>query len=840
MRANFLDLTSLHSGHGFSLSTMGDNNPSLVSMIRLGEGRSLNPVHNHYISRRKVSKVGEIPRLAVDVDEWVGYLSPWAFLTTFVFLCVPLSYVYILFILLRELCLTFPVSVYGRIQQYVPLLANFISAMQKSSRTVEVWCVVEAVFFLGFKFYIWWLQGRDTLEASLSAAPLMEISERQRLWDRMWNSDSLDLIEFVSGWFFDEPITKISRYDVFDYLAWSMFEGRHQEHLTSAEQCQLEAFVEEMEHRISLLLDGPEGCAEDTDEATKREPNEETKPSRHDGSEEKDDRWEPIGDPISFSSRHGSSRGTSDKLFYSFRKLLPKPKRRFHFQEASESVERNFFSDLFESYRARYEQLVLTDFNPVKDFKNMVVNATPDFRTIVEETKERIEKAEESAIATTRHVYETIVPSGSQMDKQLTAMSHATQQQLTEAWNSAKNMKERLETARFLSKQRKAIGQQLHSYRVLLNSMLEPSSSSIPSKQMAGLMRRITECYEAMERLEGRAQSAFVQATGFAFKSLPFLQRQEPQRYAKYSSDPLIGVATYPLGFNLLVFGATEVSLRVLLARRGFERKLVGPVAYYFHAGSLDEDTSKQVTPIIFVHGIGVGLIAYIPLIDSLLSTGRPVFLPEIPYVSAFRPWQSPYSVLQPAVVCNTMSAMLASHGYLKGTWMGHSYGTSWISYMCKYSSHAVAAVMFLDPVCFCLHAPRLTKSFVYMPADPGTISYFVRTDLLVNWTIQRAFPWSWIILFTEEIKVPCSVFLSEKDALVPSATVEAYLRKKGAKVSNFADLTPDHFKSVSLINCCVFEGHGHGHWTEIADQTVPVVLAAVQALCERAEATSS
>ena len=510
----------------------------------------------------------------------------------------------------------------------------------------------------------------------------------------------------------------------------------------------------------------------------------------------------------------------------------------FHFQEVSVSDERNFFSELFESYQTRYEQMVSADFNPVKDFKTMVANAAPDIRSIVEETKDRIEKAEESAIATTRHVYEKLFPTGSPMDKQLTAMSRATHLQLTEAWNSAKNMRQRLETARFLTKQRKAIGQRLHSYRVLLNRMLESSSSSIPSKQMVGLMRRITECYEAMERLEGRAQSAFVQATGFAFKSFPFLQRQEPQRFAKYSADPLLGVATYPLGLNLSVFCATEIPLRVLLARRGFERRLVGPVAYYFHPGSSDEDSLQQETPIVFVHGIGVGLIAYMPLIDALLTTGRPVFLPEIPYVSAFRPWQSPHSVLQPAVVCSTMSTMLAYHGYLKGTWLGHSYGTSWISYMCKYSSHAVAAVMFLDPVCFCLHAPRLTKSFVYMPADPGTISYFVRTDLIVNWTIQRAFPWSWIILFTEDIKVPCSVFLSEKDALVPSATVEAYLRKKGAQVTTFSNVTDEHFRSEPLINCCVLEGHGHGRWTEIPGQVVPVVLSAAEALCERAEAS--
>ena len=57
-----------------------------------------------------------------------------------------------------------------------------------------------------------------------------------------------------------------------------------------------------------------------------------------------------------------------------------------------------------------------------------------------------------------------------------------------------------------------------------------------------------------------------------------------------------------------------------------------------------------------------------------------------------------------------------------------------------------------------------------------------IRTDVNVNWTIQRGFPWARISLFTEQIPyVPCAVFLSEHDALVPSLKAEKYLRSKGA-----------------------------------------------------------
>jgi hypothetical protein len=180
------------------------------------------------------------------------------------------------------------------------------------------------------------------------------------------------------------------------------------------------------------------------------------------------------------------------------------------------------------------------NFHPVQDFQNLVAE-TAQHLAEVEET------ARTTASQTAAQMYETLVPSGSLVDKQLTAMSHATYSQLQEAWNSVKSMKnlQRIETARFLSKQRQRLRQQLKGYRVMLKQMRE-MSSGVPSKQMAAMMRRITECYEALESLEGRAQAAYVQATGFALKNLPFLQRKEPQRFANYSSDPSLGYCYLP------------------------------------------------------------------------------------------------------------------------------------------------------------------------------------------------------------------------------------------------------------------------------------------------------
>lgn len=167
---------------------------------------------------------------------------------------------------------------------------------------------------------------------------------------------------------------------------------------------------------------------------------------------------------------------------------------------------------------------------------------------------------------------------------------------------------------------------------------------------------------------------------------------------------------------------------------------------------------------------------------------------------------------------------MLASHGLMKASFIGHSYGTSWVSYMCKYASHTMASVCFLDPICFCLHHAGLTKAFVYHRADPGSVSYIVKTDVIVNWTIQRAFPWARIILFVEDIPdIPCSIYLSEHDNLIPIDIVEKYLKTKGAHFCDIEDVSSEHFEK-GPINVTMLRGDNHGDWT--LSETAPIQIA--------------
>eukprot|EP00584_Thalassiosira_punctigera_P009881 CAMPEP_0172533364 /NCGR_PEP_ID=MMETSP1067-20121228/6095_1 /TAXON_ID=265564 ORGANISM="Thalassiosira punctigera, Strain Tpunct2005C2" /NCGR_SAMPLE_ID=MMETSP1067 /ASSEMBLY_ACC=CAM_ASM_000444 /LENGTH=737 /DNA_ID=CAMNT_0013318001 /DNA_START=524 /DNA_END=2740 /DNA_ORIENTATION=+ len=705
--------------------------------------------------------------------------------------------------------------------------------MRSSSPAVEVWAVIEGVFYVILFLHRQWLNSLDTLELSLRSAPMLEIRERAELWELMMDSEE-ECSEFITGWFFGEKLEKLTRYDVMDFMTWSLFEGRNMEHLTQEEMYQLRGFVTDLEYKISVELHGvedDEGKGEVKDILNGDDFNNEQRKGLN--------RLRPPSPQRPMQNYGLQLRGSfEDNVRLMSKRKRPKPKEPFQFQESRDESHHSFFSNLYESYTVwceQYREMIENRrFHPVQNIRNFVA-----------EKSQQLHHAEQSAVATAseslsnmyENAYFTFIEKDGTIDKQLTALSNEAQSQIANVWNSMWKMKERLRTASDISLRRTALQNQLRGYRQTLAQM-RGMATAVPSKQMADLMRKITQCYEALEGVETSAKDAFVQVTGYVGKNLLHMapdapdglvaaaqKLQEPPRYQKYSCDPLMDVSSYPLMFHILILVVTDGGLRVMMKLRGFRRLRVGPVTYYYHPGNSkafeqndSENEEVDPVPVVFCHGIGVGLIFYMTLIDELMELGRPLILPEIPYVSGFRPWQSPNCVLPPAAVTSSLMSILACHGHSRGAFIGHSYGTTWVSFMCKYASSAVAAVLFLDPVCFCLHCPRLTQKFVYHRADPGSTSHMIRTDVNINWTIQRGFPWARISLFTEQIPcVPCGIFLSELDALVPSEKVEKYLRSKGAVVLDAEVSGTDHFSSFARashpLNVTIFRNQGHGDW---------------------------
>lgn len=820
----------------------------------------------HYFSR-KFSKRIASRDLPLEKNA-VGLYTPIGIFFLMMRLIVPLAYLYIALICLREISerwKTFCIF----ISTYLPTLNAIITKMQKSSKLVEIWVMVEAIFYILQRLHIQYLQYKDPLEASLLAAPILTSSAREQLFQRIMDHIfSDDPVAFIRGWFFDEKLENITRYDICDFLAWCMFESRNQEHLTSQETEHLHEMVHKIEYCLSIHLYGV--CTvqgEEHSSSTLGEKQRLTKVVRLDrhigctrdgcpGENFMQDFFQESSIRGHFHS-HGHSHSHSysetesdssghdhDQRFdekahlFNYKDLSWengetkkwKPLKMFRFVETTHDESPVFFTSLYENYKKRHEQ-----------YRKQLEK--------LENFASRLHEAEENAMAVASNMYESayskLIDKGSAFDKRLNAMSDAMHNQLNEAWNSVSKVKERLETARFVTSRKRVLQQQLKGYRMLLEKAV--NSNSVPPRQMVDLMRKITQCNENLEAIEHSAMNAFLKAMRLDVSQL--LQRREPQRYAKYTEDPLLGLAVYPLIFQLLILGLTDGLLRVAMKSRGFERLHIGSTVYYYHHGHSQSCTDENaghgddedeydlsLTPVVFCHGIGIGLSYYLSLIDELLKMGHPLFLPEIPYVCGFRPWLSRKSILTPHAAVATLTAMLASHGHMKATFIGHSYGTSWLSYMCKYSPDSIAALLFLDPIVFCLHMPCLTKSFVYHRSDPGSTSYMVRTDVIINWTIQRSFPWSRIALFVEDLpgNVPCAIYISENDVLIPVDAVKGYLQSKGAHFCDLNEANSEHF-SKGPINVTILRGQAHGDWPT-CPVTSRIIAATARVLTEQAE----
>mmetsp|Transcript_23313 Transcript_23313/g.43807 ORF Transcript_23313/g.43807 Transcript_23313/m.43807 type:complete len:660 (-) Transcript_23313:15-1994(-) len=301
--------------------------------------------------------------------------------------------------------------------------------------------------------------------------------------------------------------------------------------------------------------------------------------------------------------------------------------------------------------------------------------------------------------------------------------------------------------------------------------------------------------------------------------------RNQPKKFAKFNFSRLYDIIIWPAFFHILLWFYSSVLLHVILKLKGFR-----PVykydrrCWHFKAAS-----PSSLTPIVFVHGIGIGLMPYLNLISNLQKTGRPVILLEVSEVSAFRFFDFSRKVMQSSDVVTYVEALLQSFNYEKANFIGHSYGTSWLSYLHKRSKPIIDSITYIDPICFNIHCSDLVRSFVYQKSDRQNVACLIRGDLNVRWVMQREFCWNDICLFQDEMgDVRTNVFLSEDDCLVPSRKVAAgFGGQRGTGVYNCKEYEK-FFESKEQVKVCVWNAKDHGDFLADVSATEAVVKALI------------
>ncbi|CAL8465236.1 g4771 [Coccomyxa elongata] len=198
-----------------------------------------------------------------------------------------------------------------------------------------------------------------------------------------------------------------------------------------------------------------------------------------------------------------------------------------------------------------------------------------------------------------------------------------------------------------------------------------------------------------------------------------------------------------------------------------------------------EDNAEEEPRPIFFLHGVGLGLVPYLGLIQQTMwaCPDSPMILLEAPHVGLRLQMRS-RSVDD---VAHAAAQILWRHTYEGACFVAHSYGTFCVSRICQLHRSLVHSVALIDPVCFLTCYPQLLYNFVYrvpkladvlgsLTGMLGAARFLFSRDLIIAETFCRKFLWHELMLWPEDMPPHALVILSDADDLVPSALVAKHI----------------------------------------------------------------
>ncbi|KAI9888718.1 MAG: hypothetical protein M1814_006487 [Vezdaea aestivalis] len=193
---------------------------------------------------------------------------------------------------------------------------------------------------------------------------------------------------------------------------------------------------------------------------------------------------------------------------------------------------------------------------------------------------------------------------------------------------------------------------------------------------------------------------------------------------------------------------------------------------------------SPKKLPIVFVHGIGIGLVPYVPFLGQLNSRTN-TFDGEVGILAieilplSFR---ISGSMLAKEDMCRQIQTILSYHEIKNFVLVTHSCGSMIATHLLDFPPLApqISSLVFIDPVTLLLHLPHIAYNFSYrlpIKANEWQLWYFASKDISVAHTLHRTFFWSETCIFKEELAhLKTSVFLSGRDLIVDTQSIRDYL----------------------------------------------------------------
>jgi pimeloyl-ACP methyl ester carboxylesterase len=196
--------------------------------------------------------------------------------------------------------------------------------------------------------------------------------------------------------------------------------------------------------------------------------------------------------------------------------------------------------------------------------------------------------------------------------------------------------------------------------------------------------------------------------------------------------------------------------------------------------------TSRTRLPILFVHGIGIGLYPYAKFLDEInkfdpqgASDGDiGIIAIELMPIS----FRITGPILDRDEICRQVNIVLTRHGFDKVVLASHSYGSVVSTHLLQNPTTAakIGPMLFVDPVTFLLHLPDVAYNFTARQprgANEHQLYYFASLDMMVAHTLARHFFWAHNLLWKEDLRGhDVTVSLGGRDLIVDTDTVGKYI----------------------------------------------------------------
>lgn len=253
--------------------------------------------------------------------------------------------------------------------------------------------------------------------------------------------------------------------------------------------------------------------------------------------------------------------------------------------------------------------------------------------------------------------------------------------------------------------------------------------------------------------------------------------------------------------------------------------------------------TSSHKVPVLFLHGIGIGLWPYASFLSRLngkLDREGDIGVIAIELLSvSFHLLSDP---MRKAEFLAQLDIILEEHRWDKFVVAAHSYGTVLASHMIHSQRFGprIQGIALLDPVSILLHQPDVAYNFTRrkpQQANEWQLWYFASMDPGIAYALSRHFFWRENIIWKEELldvfgkgktrvgailaKRRVAVCLAERDLIVDTRTIAKYLVEgenwvPGSTSSKSGGLTPEnqsgnHHKTRDGIEVLWFPCLDHG-----------------------------